>query len=53
MSKIIPKGKLVEDYRNGNCIKCPECGQDLKHTGERKNTSFIYCDRCKFEIIIN
>lgn len=51
--KIISKGNLVEKYRNGDDIKCPECGEKLKHTGERKNTKLIYCDKCDFEIIID
>jgi len=49
----MPKGKLVEQYRNGDDIKCPQCGENLKHTGERKNTNLIYCNKCNFEVIIN
>lgn len=50
---IMSKGKLVEQYRNGDDIKCPQCCEKLKHTGERKRTKLIYCDKCNFEIIID
>lgn len=49
----VPKGKLVEKYRSGDDIKCPKCGEKLKHTGERKHTKLIYCYKCDFEIIID
>lgn len=53
MKEKISKAKFIIDYRNGKDLKCPECGNDLKWTHERKTTRFIYCEKCGFEIIID
>lgn len=50
--KSISKWKFIENYRNGENLKCPECGNELKHTHARKTTRLIYCEKCGFEIYI-
>ena len=51
--KSISKWKFIENYRNGENLKCPECGNELKHTHDRKTTRLIYCEKCGFEIYID
>lgn len=50
--KSISKVNFINKYRNGEKLKCPECGNELKHTHDRKTTRLIYCEKCKFEIVI-
>lgn len=52
MSKTISKVELINKYRNGEEMKCPECGEDLYHTHERKTTRLIQCKKCGFKIVI-
>lgn len=51
--KPISKWKFIENYRNGENLKCPECGEELKHTQKRETTRYIYCEKCGFKIIID
>ena len=51
--KPISKWKFIENYRNGENLKCPECGEELKHMQKRETTRYIYCEKCGFKIIID
>lgn len=51
-NKNISKVDFIKKYRNGQNIKCPKCGNELKHTYNRKTTRLIYCEKCGFEIVI-
>lgn len=51
--KPISKVDFINKYRNGENMKCPECGNELKHTQNRKTTRYIYCEKCGFKIIID
>lgn len=52
MNKEISKVDFINKYRNGEEKKCPECGEDLHHTHERKTTRLIHCEKCGFKIVI-
>jgi len=51
--ETMSKSDFIIRYRNGENLRCPECGGELKYTHDRKTTRLIYCEKCGFEIYID